>query len=135
MRVVAIDGPAGAGKSTLAQAVADHLGVERLDTGAMYRAVAWSALAHHVDVADAEAVADLARPQRHRGGRAAWSSTARTPPPPSARRRWTPRSRPWPPTRRCAPELVARQRAWVAEQGRGVVEGRDIGTVVLPDAD
>ncbi|MGA2521508.1 MAG: (d)CMP kinase, partial [Acidimicrobiales bacterium] len=44
MRVVAIDGPAGAGKSTLAQAVADHLGVQRLDTGAMYRAVAWSAL-------------------------------------------------------------------------------------------
>ena len=49
-RVVAIDGPAGAGKSTLAQSVAEHLGVERLDTGAMYRAVAWEALRHHVDV-------------------------------------------------------------------------------------
>ncbi len=59
--MVAIDGPAGAGKSTLAQAVAEHLGVERLDTGAMYRAVAWSALRQGVDVADAEAVAALAR--------------------------------------------------------------------------
>jgi cytidylate kinase len=134
VHVVAIDGPAGAGKSTLAQAVAEHLGVERLDTGAMYRAVAWSALRHHVDVSDAEAVARLARHITIEvGGRvvvdgddatlairsaavdAAVSAVAANP--------------------AVRSELVARQRAWVAERGRGVVEGRDIGTVVLPDAD
>ncbi|MGH9019393.1 MAG: (d)CMP kinase, partial [Acidimicrobiales bacterium] len=59
-KVVAIDGPAGAGKSTLARAVAEHLGLERLDTGAMYRAVASEALDRGIDVADAGAVAALA---------------------------------------------------------------------------
>jgi cytidylate kinase len=132
--IVAIDGPAGAGKSTLAQAVADRLGVERLDTGAMYRAVAWSALRHRVDPTDAEAVADLARrtaievgPRvlvdgedattaiRSAAVDAAVSAVAANP--------------------AVRTELVSRQRAWVAERGRGVVEGRDIGTVVLPDAD
>jgi CMP/dCMP kinase len=131
--VVAIDGPAGAGKSTLAQSVAQHLGVERLDTGAMYRAVAWSALRHGVDVTDAEAVARLARDLRIEVGErvvvdgedataairsaevdAAVSAVAANP--------------------AVRSELVGRQRAWVAERGRGVVEGRDIGTVVLPDA-
>ncbi len=60
-KVVAIDGPAGAGKSTLAQAVADHLGVERLDTGAMYRAVAWQALHSGVDPDDTDTVGEMAR--------------------------------------------------------------------------
>jgi cytidylate kinase len=134
VRVVAIDGPAGAGKSTLAQAVAAHLGFERLDTGAMYRSVAWSALEHGVDVHDAEAVARLAKDTdiemgervlvdgedatdaiRTRAVDAAVSAVAANP--------------------AVRAELVARQRAWVAERGRGVVEGRDIGTVVLPDAD
>ena len=134
VRVVAIDGPAGAGKSTLAQAVAAHLGFERLDTGAMYRSVAWSALAHGVDVHDAEAVARLAKDTTSRWANASWS-TARTPPTLSARGPWTRPSRPWPPTRPCAPSSWRASAAWVAERGRGVVEGRDIGTVVLPDAD
>ncbi|HVA04435.1 MAG TPA: (d)CMP kinase [Acidimicrobiales bacterium] len=134
VRVVAIDGPAGAGKSTLAQSVAAHLGVERLDTGAMYRAVAWSALKHHVDLTDAEAVARLARDMEIDVGErvvvngedataairsvdvdGAVSAVAANP--------------------AVRAELVARQRAWVAQRGQGVVEGRDIGTVVLPDAD
>ena len=131
---MAIDGPAGAGKSTLAQGVAEHLGMERLDTGAMYRAVAWAALCHHVDVTDTEAVAKLARDTDIEvAGRvlvdgedataavrspevdAAVSAVAANP--------------------EVRAELVARQRAWLAQRGRGVVEGRDIGTVVLPDAD
>jgi cytidylate kinase len=133
-KVVAIDGPAGAGKSTLAQAVADHLGLERLDTGAMYRAVAWSALDRGLDVSDAQAVAALARALEidvgegvrvdgHDATRAirtasvdaAVSAVAANP--------------------EVRTELVRRQRAWVEEHGGGVVEGRDIGTVVLPDAD
>ena len=61
MRTVAIDGPAGAGKSTLAANLAQHLGLERLDTGAMYRAVAWAALDRGIDPADDQAVATLAR--------------------------------------------------------------------------
>lgn len=59
--IVAIDGPAGAGKSSAARALARRLGFRFLDTGAMYRAVALAALRQHVDLADAPAVARLAR--------------------------------------------------------------------------
>ena len=60
MPVVAIDGPAGSGKSTVARAVAKRLGVAYLDTGAMYRSVAFAALRDGVDPADGEALAKLA---------------------------------------------------------------------------
>lgn len=133
-KVVAIDGPAGAGKSTLAQAVAEHLGLERLDTGAMYRAVAWFALDHGIDVNDSEAVGETARRLRIEVGdrvtvdgrdvtdaiRTAAVDKAVSAVAANADVRTT---------------LVERQRRWVAERGAGVVEGRDIGTVVLPDAD
>ena len=59
--IVAIDGPAGAGKSTVARALADRLGCRYLDTGAMYRALAWLALARGVAVGDGEALGMLAR--------------------------------------------------------------------------
>ncbi|MHB8329480.1 MAG: (d)CMP kinase [Acidimicrobiales bacterium] len=134
MRTVAIDGPAGAGKSTLAAALAAHLGLERLDTGAMYRSVAWAALERGVDPADAEAVAALARSldiavaeQVTVDGRDATagirsavvdSAVSVVAANPAVRA-----------------EMVQRQRAWVQARGGGVVEGRDIGTVVLPDAD
>ena len=59
--VVAIDGPAGAGKSTVGRAVARRLGLEYLDTGAMYRAVAFAALRRGIPVTDDAAVAELAR--------------------------------------------------------------------------
>ncbi len=58
--IIAIDGPAGSGKSTLSRALCERLGLERLDTGAMYRAVAWSALDRGIDPADADAVGELA---------------------------------------------------------------------------
>ena len=134
IRTVAIDGPAGAGKSTLAQALADRLGLERLDTGAMYRSVAWAALRRGIDPADVAAVAALARALaievdarvlvdgedatagiRSAEVDAAVSVVAANP--------------------AVRAELVTRQRAWVATRAGGVVEGRDIGTVVLPDAD
>ena len=59
--VIAIDGPAGSGKSTLSRALAARLGIQRLDTGAMYRAVAWAVLQRQVDPTDADAVADVAQ--------------------------------------------------------------------------
>jgi CMP/dCMP kinase len=132
--VVAIDGPAGAGKSTLAAAVAQRLGLERLDTGAMYRAVTWAALDRGIALADRQAVAELSRKLvidlgdgvrvdgvdatdaiRSEAVDAAVSEVAAN--------------------REVRAELVARQRAWEAEREGAVVEGRDIGTVVLPDAD
>ena len=83
--VIAIDGPAGAGKSTVARALASELGFTYLDSGAMYRCVALAALRRGADLDDAEAMAELAgsicdRPRR-RAGR---SSTARTSAPRSA---------------------------------------------------
>ena len=59
--VIAIDGPAGSGKSTVAKAVAERLGLEYLDTGAMYRSVAFAAMREGVDPEDTEVVANLSR--------------------------------------------------------------------------
>jgi cytidylate kinase len=134
MKVVAIDGPAGSGKSTVARGVAAALGLPTLDTGAMYRAVALAALDADVDLADAESVARVARAARIelegatttldgrdvsteiRGPRVT-EAVSQVSAHPSVRT-----------------VLVERQRAWVDRHGGGVVEGRDIGTVVLADA-
>jgi len=133
-RVVAIDGPAGAGKSTLAAALAERLGLERLDTGAMYRAVAWAALERRVDLADTEAVAALARRLAIEvGERVVVDGTDATEAIRSAAVDTAVSAVAANPAVRA--ELVARQRAWVTARHGGVVEGRDIGTVVLPDAD
>jgi cytidylate kinase len=131
--VVAIDGPAGSGKSTVARAVADALGLPALDTGAMYRALTWAVLDAGADPADAAAVVGIAEgldlevgPPVRVGGRdvndairtaevsAAVSVVAAVP---DVRVR-----------------LVAAQREWIEVHGGGVVEGRDIGTVVAPAA-
>jgi cytidylate kinase len=132
--VIAIDGPAGAGKSTVGRAVAARLGLEYLDTGAMYRAVTFAALRRGIDPADTDDVASLASAVemtlegpsvvvdgvdatveiRGREVTAAVSAVAAN--------------------ARVRSELVRRQRAWVAEHGGAVVEGRDIGSVVFPDA-
>ena len=123
MRVIAIDGPAGSGKSTVARRLAERLGVPYLDTGAMYRSVALAALRKGIDPHDGEAVADLALSVEIESGdairtaevNAIVSMVAAVP--------------------AVRSELVRRQRVWVDEHGGGVVEGRDIGTVVFPDAD
>ncbi len=132
--VIAIDGPAGAGKSTVGRAVAARLGLEYLDTGAMYRAVTFAALRRGIDPTDADDVASLAGAVemaldgssvvvdgvdatveiRGREVTAAVSAVAAN--------------------GRVRAELVQRQRTWVAAHGGGVVEGRDIGSVVFPDA-
>lgn len=135
MRVIAIDGPAGSGKSTVARLLADRLGLGYLDTGAMYRAVTFAVLRRSIDPVDHEPVAALARkvdlevtldavrvdgvdatieirgPEVTR----AVSSVAANPD--------------------VRTELVARQREWAQRYGGGVIEGRDIGSVVFPDAE
>ena len=135
VRLVAIDGPAGSGKSTVSQALATRLGVERLDTGAMYRAVAWAVLDRGIDPADAAAVADVARRAviEVGAGRVSIDGSVvtreiRT----AAVNRAVSVVAANPAVREA---LVKRQRAWVERSGGGVVEGRDIGTVVFPGAD
>ena len=132
--VIAIDGPAGSGKSTVSRALAARLGIDRLDTGAMYRAVAWASLDRAIDPGDGDAVAGVARSiaiavgdrvtvdgtdvtEAIRGPQvsAAVSAVAANP--------------------EVREVMVRRQREWAAEHGGGVIEGRDIGSVVFPGAD
>ena len=132
--VVAIDGPSGSGKSTVARGVAAALELEVLDTGAMYRAVTLAALDAGVALDDADACAALAGRldiSVERGvtrvdgrdvsaeirGPAVTGAVSTVAAHPAVRA-----------------HLVDRQRAWVERHGGGVVEGRDIGTVVFPEA-
>ncbi|HUE06456.1 MAG TPA: 3-phosphoshikimate 1-carboxyvinyltransferase [Acidimicrobiales bacterium] len=132
--LVAIDGPAGAGKSTVSNAVAHDLGLERLDTGAMYRAVAALALERGVAPDDAAAVAALAASADIAVGTQVTidgidvTHTIRSPE--VGRAVSVVAANPDVRT-----QLVRRQRDWVAAHGGGVVEGRDIGSVVFPAAE
>jgi cytidylate kinase len=132
--IIAIDGPSGAGKGTIARTLASTLNYRHIDTGAMYRAIGWKALDDGVPLDDEAAVATLTERSQIvvEGGKVAIdghdvtqairtpeidkaaSSVARMP--------------------RVREVLVARQRR-MGEQGGVVVEGRDIGTVVFPNAD
>ncbi len=132
--LIAIDGPSGAGKGTVARAVAVALGFRHVDTGAMYRAVAWRASQLGIDLDNEDAVLQLARAAvlDVDGSTVVIDGTdvsvaIRTPEIDRATTRVArlPRVR---------AELVARQRA-LADTGPLVMEGRDIGTVVFPDAD
>jgi cytidylate kinase len=132
--VVAIDGPAGSGKSTLSRALAERLGLQRLDTGAMYRSVAWAVLEQGLDVADVDAVAEAARALSiDMGERVVADGTDITEAVRSPEVSATVSAVAANPAVRAV--MVERQRAWVDSHGGGVVEGRDIGSVVLPDAD
>jgi cytidylate kinase len=132
-RVVAIDGPAGSGKSTVARAVAAALGLEVLDTGAMYRAVTLAVLAAGADPADPEACAAAARAARiDLGSRVVLddrdvTEAIRGPEVTAAVSAVSAH----PAVREV---LVGHQRAWAEAHGGAVVEGRDIGTVVFPQA-
>ena len=134
INVVAIDGPAGAGKSTIAKELARVLQLPYLDTGAMYRGITCAALRSGVDPNNEEAVAKLAittvldisndgllvdgvDATSDIRGEAVTRAVSAVAANSDVRR-----------------ELRERQRVWVAERGGGVVEGRDIATVVFPDA-
>jgi cytidylate kinase len=132
--IIAIDGPSGAGKGTVARELARWLDYRHLDTGAMYRAVSWKALHDRVALDDEDAVAEIARSSHLEVGSSAVNidgldvtSAIRTP---EIDRAAAVVSRL--PKVRAA--LVARQRR-EGEGGAIVMEGRDIGSVVFPDAD
>lgn len=135
MDVIAIDGPAGSGKSTVARAVAARLGWSYLDTGAMYRSVTLALLERGGDPADADAAVEVAKSividldgGRVRVGGADVSRTIRGPEVSAAVS--TVAAHPL-----VRGEMVKRQRAWASSCEAGcVIEGRDIGTVVFPDA-
>jgi cytidylate kinase len=132
--IVAIDGPAGAGKSTVARGLAERLGFRYLDTGAMYRALTWLALEEGVELDDESALAELARARpvtfegEHVMIRGAdvtaeirmpridrvVSSVARHPE---------------------VRHIMRERQRELAEGGDAVIEGRDIGTVVCPEAE
>ena len=132
--VIAIDGPAGSGKSTLARALARRLGLDVLDTGASYRALAAAVLHAGLEPSNGDEVAifakaaslgfdngsyvndvDFSASLRSETVNAAVSLVAANP--------------------AVRDVLVSRQREWAESHQGGVVEGRDIGTVVFPDAD
>jgi cytidylate kinase len=133
-RVIAIDGPAGAGKSTIAKALASRLSMKYLDTGAMYRAVTYEAMLRKLDLDDQNEITLMAQEcdlhvgidrviinghdatQAIRGpevtgnvSKVASNSDVRS-------------------------EMRIRQQEWATAHGGGVIEGRDIATVVFPDA-
>ena len=134
MKVIAIDGPAGSGKSTVAQALAARLNLHYLDTGAMYRAVAFAVIEQQIGIHDVEKVIQVAKSldlqltqescvvngieatEEIRGQEVTLlvSQVATVP--------------------EVRAEMVKRQRTWAEERNGGVMEGRDIGSVVFPDA-
>lgn len=132
--IVAIDGPAGAGKSTVGRALAARLGLHYLDTGAMYRAVTFAALRRGLDPHDDEAVAEVAETIEMAVGDAGVHVDGVDATSEIRGREVTAAVSAVAANSRVRAELVRRQRSWVADQGGGVVEGRDIGTVVFPHA-
>jgi cytidylate kinase len=134
--IVTIDGPAGAGKSTVARALAERLGFRYLDTGAMYRALTWLAMQRSLDLSDAEGLAQLAREHpvlfSDDGRRVRIGNTDVTA---SIRETRVDRMVPVVARHHAVREVMRERQRQLGRDGDVVIEGRDIGTVVVPDAD
>ena len=133
--IVAIDGPAGAGKSTVARALADRLGFRYLDTGAMYRAITWLAMQRSLDLSNADALAQLAReqPVLFSDDERVW--IAGTDVTSSIRETRVDRMVPVVARHHAVREVMRERQRQLGRDGDVVIEGRDIGTVVAPDAE
>jgi cytidylate kinase len=133
--IVAIDGPAGAGKSTVARALAERLGFRYLDTGAMYRALTWLAMHRGQDLGNADALADLARLEPvtfDEDGRVWIAGTDVTS---SIREQRIDRMVPVVARHTPVREVMRERQRELGHEGNVVIEGRDIGTVVAPEAE
>ncbi len=133
--IVAIDGPAGAGKSTVARALAERLGFRYLDTGAMYRALTWFAMQRGLDLSNAEGLAQLARenPVLFAEEDRVW--IAGTDVTSSIRATRVDRMVPVVARQHAVREVMRERQRQLGRDGDVVIEGRDIGTVVAPDAE
>ena len=132
--IVAIDGPAGAGKSTVARRLAERLGFRYLDTGAMYRAVTWLAVERTIELEDDAALGRLAdeNPVEIEETRVAIAGRDVTD---AIRRAEIDRLVPTVARHPAVRQVMRRRQRELADLGDAVIEGRDIGTVVAPDAD
>lgn len=139
---IAIDGPAGAGKSTVAKKVAEALGYLYIDTGAMYRAATWLALSQHIPLEDSEAVVNavanatirLEPDTTQKGGKPRVFVNGEDVTDAIRTQQISQLVSPLSTIRKLRDLMLKEQRA-MAECGGVVLDGRDIGTVVMPDAE
>ncbi|HEV8463084.1 MAG TPA: (d)CMP kinase [Gaiellaceae bacterium] len=133
--IVAIDGPAGAGKSTVARRLAERLGFRYLDTGAMYRALTWLAIREGLPLTEDEQLGDLARRNPvvfDEVGRVLIAGSDVTA---AIRQSRIDRSVPIVARNHAVREVMRERQRELGHLGNVVIEGRDIGTVVAPDAE
>ena len=133
--IVAIDGPAGAGKSTVARDLAARLGFRYLDTGAMYRALTWLAMREGLPLAEPDALGELARRNPVAFDEAGRVSIAGADVTAAIRQARIDRMVSVVARHHDVREVMRERQRDLGHQGNVVIEGRDIGTVVAPDAE
>ena len=133
--IVAIDGPAGAGKSTVARDLAARLGFRYLDTGAMYRALTWLAMREGLPLAEPDALGELARRNPVAFDEAGRVSIAGADVTAAIRQARIDRMVSVVARHHDVREVMRERQRDLGHQGNVVIEGRDIGTVVVPDAE